>query len=350
MKSKALRIASLALALVLLLTLMVGCGEKEEDAAPASPPETSAPAETKTSTAPTPVSIPELSGTLTILHAGSLAVPFAEMEKEFEEMHPSVDVQCESASSGVTIRKVTELGKNAEIVASADYSLIPDLMYPEFADWYMTFAKNRMVLCYTEESKYADEVNSDNWFDILLRDGVEYGHSDLLDPCGYRTLLVWQLAEKHYNQLGLYEKLMASCPEKNIRPKSVQLVSLLQSGDLDYASEYSSVAMQHNLKYVEFPPEIDLSSVEFKDFYSQSTVDIPGKEPGATIPKKGKPIVYGVTIPKNNANPELAIAFMEYVLGEKGQAIMNRNGQPSIVPAVCDQPDNLPTPLRDLIR
>ncbi|MDY6911498.1 MAG: tungstate ABC transporter substrate-binding protein WtpA [Chloroflexota bacterium] len=344
MKNKTLKIVSITLALVLMLTLMIGCGEKEEDVDTTSTPEISTPVATTTS-APTP----KLSGTLTVLHAGSLAVPFKEMEEEFEELHHGVDVQCESASSGVTIRKVTELGKNAEIIASADYSLIPDLMYPEFADWYMTFAKNRMVLCYTDESKFADEVNSENWFDILLRDGVEYGHSDLLDPCGYRTLLVWQLAEKHHNQPGLYDKLMDACPERNIRPKSVQLVALLQSGDLDYASEYSSVAMQHKLKYVEFPPEIDLSAVEFKDFYAQSKVDIPGKEPGTTIAKKGKPIVYGVTIPKNTANPELAIAFMEYLLGEKGQAIMNKNGQPSIVPAVCDQPENLPTPIRELI-
>ncbi|PIU54938.1 MAG: tungstate ABC transporter substrate-binding protein WtpA [Chloroflexi bacterium CG07_land_8_20_14_0_80_51_10] len=325
MKGKTLKIVSIALALVLMLTLMVGCGEAAKT---------------------TPTLPPTLKGTITIFHAGSLAVPFKEMEKEFETLHPGVDVQCESASSGVAIRKVTELGKNAEIVASSEYSLIPDLMFPEFADWYMTFAKNRMVLCYTDESKYADEVNSDNWFDILLRDGVEYGHSTLLDPCGYRTLLVWQLAEKHHNQPGLYDQLLASCPEKNIRPKAVELVALLQSGALDYASEYSSVAMQHKLKYVEFPPEIDLSSVEFKDFYAQSIVDIPGKEPGTTITKKGEPIVYGVTIPKNTANPELAIAFMEYLLGEKGQAIMNKNGQPSIVPAVVNDLSKLPAELK----
>jgi molybdate/tungstate transport system substrate-binding protein len=317
-------VLSLLLALVLSLVAMPGCDGETEPT-----PEPNA-----------------LEGVLTIFHAGSLAVPFSEMEEEFEALHPAVDVQCESASSGVTIRKVTELGKNAEIVASADYSLIPDLMFPEYADWYVTFAKNRMVLCYTEQSQYADEITSDNWFEILLRDGVEYGHSDLLDPCGYRTLLVWQLAELHYEQPGLYDALMENCPEKNIRPKSVELVALLESGDLDYASEYSSVAMQHNLQYIEFPAEIDLSAIEHADFYLQSTVDIPGKEPGETIAKQGKPIVYGVTIPKDTENPDLALAFMEYLLGEGGQEVMNRNGQPSITPAVANDISKLPTGLQ----
>jgi len=316
-------VLSLLLALVLSLVAMPGCDGEE------TTPEPSA-----------------LEGTLTIFHAGSLAVPFSEMEEEFESLYPGVDVQCESASSGVTIRKVTELGKNAEIIASADYALIPALMFPDYADWYVTFAKNRMVLCYTDQSLYADEITSDNWFDILLRDGVEYGHSDLLDPCGYRTLLVWQLAELYYEQPGLYDALMENCPDKNIRPKSVELVALLESGDLDYASEYSSVAMQHNLQYVEFPPEIDFSAIEHADFYLQSTVDIPATEQGETIAMSGMPIVYGITIPKNAENPDLAVAFMEYLLGESGQAVMNQNGQPSITPAVANDISKLPTELQ----
>ncbi len=324
------RLLLIAVVLALTVTLLPGCDQQNEA--------TTTPAATEEPGA--------LEGVLTVFHAGSLAVPFSELEEEFETLHPAVDVQCESAASGVTIRKVTELGKNAEIVASADYSLIPDLMFPDYADWYVTFARNRMVLCYTDQSMYADEVTSDNWYEILLRDGVEYGHSDLLDPCGYRTLLVWQLAELYYDEPGLYDALVESCPEKNIRPKSVELVALLESGDLDYASEYSSVAMQHHLEYIEFPTEIDLSAIEHAEFYLNSTVDIPGKEPGETITKNGKPIVYGVTIPSNSENPGLAIAFMEYLLGEDGQEIMNRNGQPSISPAVANDLDRVPEALK----
>jgi len=102
------------------------------------------------------------SGTLAILHAGSLKIPFAKLEEVFEAAHPGIDVQCEAAGSAATIRKVTELHKEADVVASADYSLIPSMMYPEYADWYLQFARNQIVLVYTGESKYAGEINASN--------------------------------------------------------------------------------------------------------------------------------------------------------------------------------------------
>ena len=80
----------------------------------------------------------------------------------------------------------------------------------------------------------------------LQRKGVVWGHSDPnLDPCGYRSLMVMQLAAKYYDKPDLYEKLLANRPEQNVRPKSVELISLLQSGNMDYAWEYLSVAVQH---------------------------------------------------------------------------------------------------------
>lgn len=315
------------LALALLLTLMAGCSRGM-----ATP-------------APSPGKV-----VLTIFHAGSLSVPFKELAGEFEAIHRQVDVQRESAASGITIRKVTELGKKADIIASADYSLIPDFMFPKFADWYICFARNSMVIAYTKKSKFSEEINSQNWYDILAREGVEYGHSDLFDPCGYRTLIVWQLAEIYYQRPGLYQKLIQGCPRKNIRPKETDLLPLLQAGELDYAFEYRSVAMQHGLRFVELPPELDLSSLEFADFYRRAKVEIPGKEPGTTLTKEGKPIVYGLTIPNEAPHPELAVEFLKFLLGEGGQAIMERNGQPPIVPAVTNDLAKVPFELRPQLK
>ncbi len=39
-----------------------------------------------------------------------------------------------------------------------------------------------------------------------------------------------------------------------IRPYSVNLLPLLESGDLDYAFEYESVIKQHGLESVSLPP------------------------------------------------------------------------------------------------
>jgi ABC-type molybdate transport system substrate-binding protein len=35
-----------------------------------------------------------------------------------------------------------------------------------------------------------------------------------LDPCGYRSLMVLQLAEKHYNIPGLYDNIIANRPQE----------------------------------------------------------------------------------------------------------------------------------------
>ena len=154
--------------------------------------------------------IPAYSGgaTLTIYHAGSLAIPFDDITREFNKLYPDIRVETEISGSATAIRKVTQLGKKAGIVASSDYTLIPELMFTEYAEWYIIFAANQMVIAYTDNSLFGDEIDKDNWYQILQRDGVRYGRSDPdQDPCGYRTLMVWQLAEAYYGIPGLYDKL-----------------------------------------------------------------------------------------------------------------------------------------------
>ncbi len=288
--------------------------------------------------------------TLTIFHAGSLAMPLDEAGEAFTAQHPDVTVQTEGGGSRTTIRKVTELGKPADVVAVADYLAIEELMFPDHADWYLIFASNEMVIAYTEDAKYQDEITADNWYQILLRDGVEYGHSDAnADPCGYRTLMLWQLAEAYYGEPGLYQKLDEGCPKKNIRPKSVELIALLQAGALDYAFEYRSVAMQHDQQYLALPDEIDLSDFALADYYAQAEVEVTGKEPGTSTTLIGAPIAYGVTIPRNAPHPELALSFLQFLLGPEGQAIMADCGQPPIVPAIASDPDRLPEELKEFV-
>jgi molybdate/tungstate transport system substrate-binding protein len=300
--------------------------------------------------APAPSPEPELSGTLQIFHAGSLTAPFEQISTEFNKIHPDVEILAEAAGSATTIRKVTELGKECGVIGSADYLLIPELMFPQYADWYIIFASNQMCIAYTDQSKFADEINGSNWYEILARDGVNYGRSDPdQDPCGYRTLMVWQLAEKHYNVPGIYDSLYETAGDL-MRPKSVELIALLESGDLDYAFEYSSVALQQNLKYVELPPEINLSDVDFEDFYVQAEVEIAGAQPGEKIVMVGKPIVYGVTIPKNFPRQELAVAWVDFLLSDKGMDIMAANYQTPIIPAKTNDASKLPESLRQYVK
>jgi len=318
------RIATFTLAILLILSQVASCTE---------------PATTNEG----------LSGKLPIYHAGSLTIPFAQISEEFNELHPDVEIFMEAAGSQTTIRKVTELHKECGVIGSSDYTIIPQLMFPDYADWYIIFATNQMCLAYTDKSRLGDEINEDNWYEILQREGIKYGRGDPdHDPCGYRTLMVWQLAENHYSTPGLYDKLYAAEGDM-MRPKSEDLIALLESGDLDYAFEYSSVAAQHNLNYVVLPPEINLSDENFRDFYATAQVEISGKEPGETIIQTGAPIVYGVTIPNNFPNPELAIAWIDFLLSPDGMAIMEANGQPPVIPAITNDKSKLPDELKKYV-
>ena len=283
---------------------------------------------------PASLALAEPAGTLVMFHAGSLSVPFAAMEKAFEAKYPKVDLQREASGSQKAARKVSELKKPCDIMASADYKVIDKLLIPGHADVNIRFATNQLVLCYTDKSKYAGEVTAKNWYEILQRKGVVWGHSDPnLDPCGYRSLMVLQLAEQYYKLPGLYDKILANRPIENVRPKSVELVSLLQTGNMDYAWEYLSVAVQHNLKYVVLPDEINLGNYKHDDFYAKAVVKVTGKKPGTFMDMKGGSCTYGVTLIKNPPNREAAIAFLQYMLDPQGGLkVLKDMGQRPFVP------------------
>ncbi|WP_319542456.1 tungstate ABC transporter substrate-binding protein WtpA [uncultured Pseudodesulfovibrio sp.] len=295
----------------------------------------------------------EPSGKLVIFHAGSLSVPFDAMEKAFEAKYPGVDVQRESGGSTKMARLISEVGKPADIMASADYVVINKNLMPKFASWNVRFASNQMVLCFTDKSKFANEITSDNWTDILQKDGVVWGHSDPnLDPCGYRSIMVLQLAEKFYKKPGLADALLANRPEKNVRPKSVELISLLQSGHMDYAWEYLSVAVQHGLKYITIDNHMNLSDLALTDFYSQARVQVTGKKPGTFIERVGKSITYGITMLDTAKNPEAAEAFLAYMFDpEGGLKILKDMGQPPFEPVLTDEAGmtKLPVSLKSLV-
>ncbi len=270
-----------------------------------------------------------------IFHAGSLSVPLAAMEKAFEAAHPDIDILRESGGSRKCARKISDLHKPCDIMASADFSVIDRMLIPEYATWNIRFATNQMVLCYTDSSAFAKDIGPQNWTDILGRKGVFWGHSDPnLDPCGYRALMVLQLAEKEFADVGLYERLLANRPLANIRPKAVELIAMLENGGMDYAWEYRSVAVQHRLKFLTLPEKINLSSYALDPFYQQAKVEVSGKKPGEKMTLSGKSITYGLTLLDKAPNRHSAILFINYMLDpEGGMKILAEMGQPPIIPA-----------------
>ena len=286
---------------------------------------------------------------LKVVPAGSLLQPFAEVEKAFEAQHPDVDVQIEGHGSIQAIRQVTDLHRPIDVVAVADASLIPDLMFrtdstngKNFTDAYTPFATNAMVIAFTNKSRYADQITPENWYQVLSQPDVRVGISNpMLDAAGYRSIMVARLAEKYYRNPTLFSTLIGShftpplvvqemsgtstirLPEVLrpsdeklvIRDGSIFVLSHLEAGGIDYAFEYRSVAQGRNLRWISLPQEIDLSSPEYADEYGNVRV-ILGFQRFSSIGQErtGQPIVYAVTIPNSAPNKKLAEEFGDLVI------------------------------------
>lgn len=285
--------------------------------------------------------------TITVFHAGSLKVPFSQIEKAFEAKYPQYDVVREGSGSRAAAKKIYAEKRSADVMASADYKVIDNLLIPNHAKFNARFATNEMAIAYTKNAKFADEINSKNWPEIFLRDDVRVAHSDPnQDPCGYRSILVTKLAEDYYKVPNFYNKLFGygqsyTKDEENkdkivVRPKESQLLKLIEENKYDYLYIYKSVAQQHNLNYITLPKEVSLKDNENAKFYKTASFDIDGKKEGTFITKKGDAMVYGITVVENDKSPvnkEGAIKFVNFVLSKEGQEIMSKNGQGVIAPA-----------------
>ncbi|MCX6371929.1 MAG: tungstate ABC transporter substrate-binding protein WtpA [Actinobacteria bacterium] len=319
-----------------------------------------------------------------LIYAGSLIVPFERLATEFEHTHPGVDVLTESHGSIQVLRHVTELGDRFDMAVSADEQLIPPLMYDRvdhetgkpYASWYCTFATNRMVLAISPKSALAGEFNARTWYQRLTQPDVRFGLADpRFDAAGYRALMLLQLAEREYDDPYLFEDMMMGRFTKPVtvtrdtagvdvievpeiletqrgstvvlRGASIQLVALLESGDLDCAFEYESVARQHGLKYVRLPASIDLGEQRFRSVYRTVEVKLDFQRFASVKPVfRGEVIRYAFTIPANAPDPGLAAEFATFLLGDDGRRILEEDWQPVLEPPTLDNAAAAPEEVR----
>ncbi len=323
--------------------------------------------------------------TVRVLYAGSMILPFADLEEAFEQAYPHVDLQGEGHGSIQVMRHVSELHERVDVVITADHALIPMLMIsvsdPEsgrpYADWYLEFATNHLALAYTDRSLYADEITADNWYQVIARHDVRLGLADpRFDAAGYRGLMALQLAELAYDNPIIWENVIMGSfrdpiqaleedgrwvihipeivdPKADsgivMRGSSVQLVALLESGDIDYAFEYESVSQQHGFSTIDLPDEIDMGSEAHAADYARVEVREDFQRFATVEPVFGGEFIgYGITIPTNAPQPEAAVDFIAFLLGSEGQEIMAANAHPLIMPPRALGYDAVPAALREL--
>ena len=287
--------------------------------------------------------------TLTVFGAGTLAAPFKKIDEAFMRLHPQIVVQAQFGGSVKMVKQVTELHQLADVVAVADYNVIPKYLFgangtPVYSDWYAGFATNAITFVYTDRS--SSPLSSPRR--TGTRSSPVRGFRSAVptlstDPSGYQTVQMLALAEKYYGQPGLEAAILHNAPTTNMRDTETELIAALQSGQIDYLAIYLSDARQHGFQYLELSPEINLSDARFSPSYAQASVQT------ANGSLSGKPIVYAVTIPNNAVHPDAARMFLQFLLGVEGQKVMKASGFGPVAPAYANDLGKVPAELKPLV-
>lgn len=272
--------------------------------------------------------------TVVVFTAASLALPFRVALDSFARRTGTV-VQQESGASLELARRITDLRRVPDVIALADQEVFPQLLVPRATSWYARFARNRMVLAFTDRSKGAVGLTADNWHRTLLRPDVRVARSDpRLAPVGYRTLLLYRLAETYHRQPGLAARLEARTPPALLRANASELVALLQAGEVDYIVDYESLARANRLRFIRLPPEIDLGDPARVRQYARASVRVARRTDTTTY--AGSPIVYAASIPRAAPHPGAGVRFLAYLLSPAGRAVLRAHavdalGTPELV-------------------
>lgn len=217
--------------------------------------------------------------------------------------------------------------------------------------WYATLFRNEMVLAYNPKSRFAAEfkevsTNAPLLYDILQRKELRLGRTDpRLDPKGYRTLFLFDLAEKYYRQPGLTKKILGDAENPTQTFPEEQLAARLETGQLDAGIFYRNEAAEHHFPFITFPRELNLSDPGLDAYYGSTTYVSPK---GKTY--QGGAIVYTVTIPETARNREGAIALIDFLLSADGRKILDKHGLQPIQPTVFGDKSAVPAKLQKVMK
>jgi molybdate/tungstate transport system substrate-binding protein len=219
----------------------------------------------------------------------------------------SAPARVEAAGSARVARLVASGKRAPDVVSLADTALFSGVIAP---DWYAGFATNAVVLAYdpdTPGGRRIERAAPENWYRPLLSGDVRLGRTDPdLDPLGYRTLFVLDLAGEYYDTA---RDLRAVIPRRRQLYPETRIASAFETGEIEAAFLYRSTAIDRGYPFISFPPAIDLHDPDFGDAYAEAAYTLPS---GTTV--RGGPIVYGGWA--RTDGPRVRETFDRHVRGE----------------------------------
>jgi molybdate/tungstate transport system substrate-binding protein len=180
--------------------------------------------------------------------------------------------------------------------------------------WYASFAKGSLVIGYNPQSRFAAQLRTQPWNQVITQPGFLLGRTDpALDPKGQLTVQALTQAAATYDDpalLGITKTTAGVFPEET-------LVGRLQAGQLDAGFFYSNEAKEAGI------PTVTLGAIQLAATYTVTVLNKAPHSSGAT-------------------------AFVNYLLGGKGQNIIAAHGL-SLIKPPQQSGSGVPSSLRSVL-
>lgn len=189
-------------------------------------------------------------------------------------------------------------------------------------------ASTRMVVIYSPKSRFAADFaaaakGAKPWYEVLREPGLRFGRTDpAVDPQGANALLTLQLAARYYHQPALLQQVAGKLQNPRQLFAETSLMSRLEAGQIDAAIGYASAAFSHHLPSIDLPAEVDLAQPAMQQaWYARAGFTLAsGKRLAA------QPLVFYAAVPANAKHPGLGRAFVQFMQGPQGQAMLRGRG------------------------
>ena len=249
---------------------------------------------------------------LDVFHADSLAGPMREIKLAFEARNAGVNLRLTSGVSRDLAARILK-GDVCDVFAPSSPAVIDeDLMNKKIAGsgqdaatWYVVFSANEMVVIVAKGNPLGIREVSD-----LLRPQVRFvrinGEKDLATG---RTIEFVKRATAKEGKPELASKIIDSALIDPAKATTVpEAVAAVRDGKANAAVVYYSaaIAARNDIDIIRFPDSVNLSEA----------------------------IRNAATVPGTARNAKEATELVRFLVSTEAQAILQRTGQPPVVPAL----------------
>lgn len=288
--------------------------------------------------------------TVSVLYAGSLATAMENGLGAAFSKAAGYGYKGEAQGSLGGARMIHDHLRTPDVFISADPTVNETVLMGDKNDhlvsWFVTMAASQLVIAYNPKSSFAEKfrdaaANTTPWYEVLQLPGLRFGRGDpTTDPKGYRTLLMFDLAGKHYQKPEIPRMLGEPMNPDQVFPEIV-LLARVETGQFDAGIFYKHEVVAHHLPYITLPPEINLGDPRFARSYGEATYKLPS---GDQV--KGAPIIFTITIPRTTSHPAAAQAFVKFMLSSS--KLLEEFGFATIDHQVAGDRAQIPEELRSL--